>query len=97
MTEREKFRIKEIKGLVASRDHHTCQRCGGPGYELAHLIAKTRANIKKYGADVIHHPLNIRLSCSACNSSFNIGNKTRQADMLAAVIRGKLEAKHGPH
>ena len=43
-------------------------------FQLAHVVPKTKPNIKKYGLDIIDHPDNLRLVCSLrCNSSVLIG------------------------
>ena len=113
MTERAKFDFAELKERIMARDHYTCRRCGKPGTELAHHIAKTRANIHEHGREaceawhieptreavsywgqrIIHHPLNLSLSCRGCNDSFNLGNQTAKARALAATIRGALAGK----
>ena len=43
------------------------------GGELAHIIPKTKANIRKYGLHIIDHKDNLRLTCPKCNSSVLIG------------------------
>ena len=51
MTERAKFNLAELKERIQARDHYQCQRCGQPGTELAHKIAKTQPNIKQHGRE----------------------------------------------
>jgi len=36
--------------------------------QLAHRIPKAKRYLKKYGPEIIHHPLNMRISCADCNS-----------------------------
>ena len=44
--------------------------------ELAHHIPQTKRNLKKYGAEIIHHESNMSLVCSKkCNSAVLIGEK----------------------
>lgn len=56
--------------------------------ELAHKIANTKANIKRYGKEVIDHPFNRAVTHSGkCNDAQNIGFKTVAADTLASDIK----------
>ena len=70
MTERKSFDISVRKLEVLDRDHWACQMCGNPATQLAHRIPQTRANIRKYGERVIHHPLNLMSVCGLrCNAA----------------------------
>jgi len=53
-------------------------RAGIPQY--AHKIAKTKANITRYGKEVIE-----------CNSACNVGGKPKEAERLAAYIREMIK------
>lgn len=89
--------IEDTKRYCLVRDNYRCQRCGAPAVHLAHKIAQTKANIKKFGKEVIHHPLNLVSVCtnSGCNDWFNIGFKTIEAHSLARRIEQKiLEEKY---
>lgn len=96
MTEREKFRIAETKELVFDRDEYQCRTCRRSIYQfgspqMAHRIAATEANIRKYGKEIIHHPLGLAsVCCLACNDAQNIGNKPVEADALAEEIRRQI-------
>ena len=96
MTEREKFRIAETKEFVFARDSYQCGTCGRSIYhygtpQMAHRIAATEANIKKYGKEVIHHPGNlVSACCLRCNDAQNIGNRPEEADALAETIRAAI-------
>jgi hypothetical protein len=93
MTERQKFHIAETKEFVFARDGYQCATCGRSIYhfgfpQMAHCIASTEANIKKYGKEVIHHAGNLRaVCCLRCNDAQNIGNQPEIADALAESIR----------
>lgn len=95
MTERKSFNINEMREEIFHRDNYTCI-CGKSIYQygtpqLAHLIARTKANIKKYGACVIHHKKNLRSVCSLKhNDKCNIGNQPARANELADEIRDEL-------
>jgi hypothetical protein len=65
-------------------------RAGIPQY--AHKIAKTKANITRYGKEVINHRYNMVLVCSLeCNSACNVGGKPKEAERLAAYIREMIK------
>lgn len=81
---------------ICERDHWRCQNCSKPARwkgtpQLAHLIANTVANRKKYGSSVIDHPLNRKLTCCLyCNGRMNIGNNPGKAEELADKIRDEM-------
>jgi hypothetical protein len=55
-----------------------CEVCGEPlskgQPQLAHKLEKSKPYLKKYGVDIIDHPLNLELVCSLhCNQSVLIG------------------------
>ena len=95
MTERKRFEIEAQRAAIFARDRFTCI-CGRSIYEygtpqLAHRIAQSKMNIKKYGACVIHHAKNMRSACSLkCNDRCNIGNKPAEVIKLVDDIRDEL-------
>jgi 5-methylcytosine-specific restriction endonuclease McrA len=99
MTEREKFRIEEARKAIFIRDGYRCQNCGKSIFtygtpQVAHCIAQTKPNIRRYGKDVIHHPLNTKAACSlGCNSAFNIGNNPEATRLLVQEIRTAIDAE----
>ena len=58
---------------IYERDRWVCI-CGNSVYQfgtpqIAHRLAQTKANIKKWGKGVIHHSVNLRAVCSLrCNA-----------------------------
>lgn len=47
--------------------------------DLAHIMPQRKWILKKYGAEIIHHPLNMKVTChnDVCNSGVQISpNKT---------------------
>lgn len=78
MTEREKYNISETKQRIFARDGYTClyPNCNKPAVFLAHGIAQTKANIAKYGKDIIHSDYNLFSVCENQNHNdwFNFGN-----------------------
>lgn len=67
------------KDDILSRDGYKCcyPACNERAIFLAHRIAQTKGNIKKYGEDRIHHRYNLVSVCENPNHNdyFNIGNK----------------------
>ena len=74
-----------------------CEICNEPlsgrTPQLAHILEKSKHNIKKYGIKVIDHPLNLRLVCSLnCNLKVLIG-KSREEIIKQHVARIKINEK----
>lgn len=100
MSKRERLSetILEMKRLVYTRDMGRCQACGAevswPGV-LAHGIPQAKWAIKKYGAEIVHHPDNLTLVChrQSCNDKVSISNHPREMDERAAKIREVID--HG--
>ena len=96
MTERQSFDMQDQRQEIFMRDGYTCQTCGESIYrfgsqQLAHRISQSVMNVKRYGKEVIHHPLNMASVCSLrCNDAMNIGFSTKQADELAEKIKELL-------
>ena len=58
--------------------------------QLAHIICKSKANIKRYGIDIIDHHLNLALVCSLeCNSSVLINKEEREKRHIEKIISDK--------
>ena len=95
MTKRAKLEANERRGALIIQQVY-CPVCGDylragvPQY--AHRIADTKANRRRYGGEVIDHPLNMTLVCSnKCNDACNIGGKPVQAQELAEKIKKELQ------
>lgn len=98
MTEKQYFEIAEKRLDIFNRDNWRCVVCGRSIYadgsigQLAHMIPKTKANLKKYGEEVIHHHLNLKTVCGLkCNSAVNMGNKPIQISVLVKRIQNDLK------
>ena len=79
------------------RDHGICQACGRPvlacEFQLAHRIANTVAFRRKYGSEIIDHPLNVCVTHPGrCNDRMNIGNNPGACQALLQQIE---EHNHG--
>lgn len=61
--------------------------------ELAHICPQRKWLIKKYGKEIIHHPLNMKLTHTGeCNSSVQISpNKTALLEEHIDMIRNAIE------
>lgn len=79
MTEREKFRIGEMKETLMGKQGGKCAACGSPlqgRCDLAHRIPQQKAKIKVLGKEVIHHEWNLAAVCAGnlkCNKAMEIG------------------------
>lgn len=74
------------------RDGGICQYCGRPvginEFQLAHRIARAKWAIKKYGLEVIEHPLNKATThAGRCNDGMLISFKPVQREELVEKIR----------
>ena len=97
MTGREKLEAEDKKKRIYFQRGGRCKICGNPvpmsEAQLAHGIANTKPNIKKYGKEVIHHEKNLSLTCGnkfgRCNDACNIGNNPGKVlDLLEDISRG---------
>lgn len=95
MTEREQENLRVSKEKIFDRDKYTCIcgesifRYGRP--QLAHVIKKSKMNIKKYGEDVVHHELNLVSVCSLeCNAKADLGYKPSSERALVQLIMKEL-------
>ena len=92
MTNRESLELAELKEEMFKEVDYRCEVCGKSVYaygtpQLAHRIAQTKGNIKRYGLQVIHNRLNLAPVCSLrCNDKCNIGNKPEQVKKLVDKI-----------
>jgi 5-methylcytosine-specific restriction endonuclease McrA len=94
---RDKLEAEDQRQAIFERDEYRCHHCGlsilAHGTpQLAHRIPATKANLKKYGPAVIHHPKNLLSCCSTgiCNDSALIGNNPMARDALVAEIRAEI-------
>lgn len=79
-----------------------CAHCGRvylrhQDMALAHKVANTKANIKKYGKDRVGYIRNKALVCRElhggvdCNAAMNIGNKPATSEILMEAIRSDMQ------
>lgn len=98
MTERERDRALQTRWAVYNRAGGWCEVCNAPldfrTYHMAHIVPKSKANLRKYGREIIHHPDNMKATCGLrCNAAVLIGcSPVAEAEHIA-MIREKVE--HG--
>jgi len=96
MTPRQSLEASEQKEQIFRDADYRCEVCGKSVYaygtpQLAHRIAQTKSNIKRYGIQVIHNQLNLAPVCSLrCNDKCNIGNRPEQVKELVRKINAVL-------
>ncbi len=100
MTARDKLEANDRREAIFERDGYRCHHCGGSIYkygtpQLAHRIPATKMNLKKYGREIIHHPLNLLSCCSIgiCNDSALIGNNPIAREALIDEIVEAIDAR----
>jgi len=92
MTGLQKLEAEEKRQEIFKKYDYLCSFCGKPvniygTSQLAHGIAKSKVNIKKYGEKVINHELNLFPVCSLyCNSRKNIGMNPEKTKELVLSI-----------
>jgi 5-methylcytosine-specific restriction endonuclease McrA len=95
--ERKRFKIGEVKEEVFDRDEWTCQVCGMPvtteTAQLAHRIPQSKVNIKKFGEEIIHHPLNmLTVCCLRCNNVVQVNAPLLQ-EQIEREIYDEIKAQ----
>ncbi len=98
----EKEKAQETKRQLYYKQGGRCATCGmrlAGGFDLAHKIPQTKTNLKKYGKEVIHHPLNMACTChrADCNDAQMINPATRpvEAEELVKKIKKALASEKG--
>lgn len=94
MTERQRFELHEERLAIYSRDGGICQYCGEPvdinRFEVAHRIANTVSNRKRYGAEIVDHRLNKATThAGRCNSGMNCGFNPGKCQEIIDRIKGQ--------
>lgn len=83
-------KIADIRETKLIEQKMCCAGCGrefqrGDSVELAHILPQRKWLIGKYGAEIIHHPMNLKATHTGdCNSEVQMSpNKT---DLVAAHV-----------
>jgi hypothetical protein len=91
--ERQRLETHEQRLAIYERDGGLCQFCGKPvdinSFQVAHRIARTVWTLKKYGREVIEHPLNKACThAGKCNDGVLITNRPMECEALIDRILG---------
>lgn len=86
---------EEERAAIYNRDGGCCVVCGDPApwgtFHLAHSIADTKANRRKYGDEIIDHPLNRAVTCPHHNDARNIGHNPVACETLIDEILAEID------
>lgn len=90
--ERSRLEVYEERLAIHTRDLGICRSCGRPvgvnSFQVAHRIANTVANRKRYGAEIIDHPLNKATThAGRCNDAMNCGFNPEKCREIVEAIR----------
>jgi hypothetical protein len=91
--------IYAIKREILISQKGRCAKCGailndGTICDLAHILPQRKWLINKYGKDIIHHPLNMKVTChnDNCNSGVQMSpNKTALVEKHIEMIKEAIE------
>ncbi len=91
--------LYRMKADKLREQHGKCAFCGkilsdNIPCDLAHIIPQRKWILKKYGYEIIHHPLNMKVTChnDCCNSGVQLSpNKTMIVEAHIAMIKQAIE------
>ena len=88
--------IRAMKFRLFSEQSGRCFFCGDPvsitQMELAHRISQSKTNLKLWGAEVIHHRLNLRgTHPGRCNSRAALNPDSIEAEKLVYDIQKEIK------
>jgi hypothetical protein len=91
--ERQRLETHEQRLAIYERDGGICQFCGKPvdinSFQVAHRIARTVWTLKKYGREVIEHPLNNACThAGTCNDCLQVTNNPIEREKIVIAILG---------
>ena len=84
------------RSRLYARSQGFCEACGKPlyeGFQLAHIIPRTKHNLREYGNEVIHHDLKLKVVCSLkCNAAVlkNLATHPVEGRELIAKIKKEI-------
>lgn len=98
MTGREALEYEEKRTYLYNKAGGYCEVCGKPvgfnTFHWAHRIPQNDMNLKKYGKEVIHHPLNAAVTCGLyCNGRVSIRNHELCIEKLVYKIQEELNGE----
>jgi 5-methylcytosine-specific restriction endonuclease McrA len=91
--ERSRLETHEQRLAIYERDGGICAYCGKPvdinSFTVAHRIARTVWTLKKYGREIIEHPLNKACThAGACNDGMLVTNNPIEREKIVIAILG---------
>ncbi len=89
---RKSLKIYETRISLYERSRGKCENCGKPMQfdkaQISHKIPQYKRYLKKWGEEVIHHPLNLAVVCSLkCNSAVLLDPATRPIEAQELIRR----------
>jgi 5-methylcytosine-specific restriction endonuclease McrA len=96
-SERRSNAIEETRRIVWDRAQGLCEVCHFPATrygtpQLAHILPQSKKNLRKYGAQIIHHFENMRLTCCLkCNAAVSLSNSPIAEAEHVAKIQKSIE------
>jgi hypothetical protein len=96
--ERQRLETHEQRLAIYERDGGICQFCGKPvdinSFQVAHRIARADWTIKKYGREIIEHPLNKACThAGKCNDGMLITFRPVEREVLVDEILRDIDSK----
>ena len=92
MTANEMMEAQEKREFIEVRAGYQCEyvdeegtRCECKGTEIAHMI-RSKANLLKYGPEIVHHPKLLRLACKKHSAYFNRGFRPAVVKEMIALV-----------
>jgi hypothetical protein len=91
LSAKEKIEAEELKTRIIVSQNCSCSNCGADlGIEnmpdIAHRISKSLNNYRKYGFEVINHPMNLRATCKGnCNDAIGLNPATKPIEAKELV------------
>lgn len=88
--------IMETREQKCKEQGYRCGVCGKYitpyNSQLAHIVPQAKGYIKKYGKEVIHHPMNMVAVCSLrCNSAVLCDPKTHPIESQELIDKIKKD------
>ena len=94
MTNIEKIEADEMKLQRIINNNYHCEVCnkrfGQSQLQLAHRIPKHKRYLEEWGEKIIHHRLNLVLTCDKCNSGVMLNPRDNYGKALIEEIKADI-------
>lgn len=77
---------KTVRRYIKKRDHGICQKCGGVGREVHHII---ELSLRNYQTELAIDPENLVLLCTSCHNAERAASQVREDVMFDEYGRMK--------